>query len=322
MNETQAISALRDLCFQHADTRTRELQGRGHKLAHYTSAENGVNILRGKTLWLRNAALMNDFSEIAYGHHCIAHCFGNTDLGKRLHDAVDPAHPGLIGEVWQWLANAESNARLHTYMASVCEHGAEDSFGRLSMWRAYGGDKAGVALVFNTDFLDADPTTLDTYTSPVLYADEHGFADEFEKLVRNLEQNRELLAQVPADNARSIIFYAMQFAVLSTKHPGFTEEQEWRVIHSPYDGGSAFVLPSAESVAGIPQVVYKLPLQNQDGMNMPEVELPKLLHRVIIGPSAYPNQIAEAYYEVLRALGIEDARARISVSHIPLRRVG
>lgn len=34
---------------------------------HYTSAENGINIIKNKEIWLRNVRCMNDFSEVEHG---------------------------------------------------------------------------------------------------------------------------------------------------------------------------------------------------------------------------------------------------------------
>lgn len=323
MDAEQAIEAFAEVCFAHSVERIAALQTAGKKFAHYTTASNAKLILEGKRLWLRNAALMNDFSEITHGLGCLRYVADKTDLLKRLHDAVEAVHPGIAGEAYNLFATTENAVRNLTYMTSVCEHDPDDEFGRLSMWRAYGGDTAGVALVFNPDFLDEDSGALDAYTSPVLYGGPNEFAGEFAKMVVGVEANKELMASVPADNVRLGLLHALRFAVLSTKHKGFAEEQEWRVLHSPHDGSSEIMPPCVESVAGIPQVVHKLPLENLDGMDMQSVNLPTLLHRVIIGPSAYPHQIALAFAKILyEDCGIEDPWARIRVSEIPLRRVG
>jgi len=39
----------------------------GARLVHYTSAENAYRIISGKQVWLRNAHLMNDYSEMQHG---------------------------------------------------------------------------------------------------------------------------------------------------------------------------------------------------------------------------------------------------------------
>lgn len=55
-------------------------------------------------------------------------------------------------------------------------------------------------------------------------------------------------------------FDVLKHAVLATKHPGFHEEREWRVIYSPAQQLSRHLSASLEIVRGIPQRIYKLPL--------------------------------------------------------------
>ncbi|MDJ0278670.1 hypothetical protein QLH51_17900 [Sphingomonas sp. 2R-10] len=43
------------------------MKAEGLKFAHYTTAENALNIMAVKSVWLRNAAVMNDHSEIEPG---------------------------------------------------------------------------------------------------------------------------------------------------------------------------------------------------------------------------------------------------------------
>jgi len=56
-----------EVFFCYDRKRTKEMGDRKSLLAHYTTAETAMKIIRGRSLWLRNAAVMNDFSEIEYG---------------------------------------------------------------------------------------------------------------------------------------------------------------------------------------------------------------------------------------------------------------
>src|SRR3546814_6485808 len=78
-----------------------------------------------------------------------------------------------------------------------------------------------------------------------------------------LRAHQDLLAQVPRDRAKPILFHAFQELVLTTKHPGFGEEEELRIIHSPFMFSSAYVMPSIHTIGGIPQVVHKIKLKKQ-----------------------------------------------------------
>jgi hypothetical protein len=322
MDEQEAIKEMYRRCFPFDIARTEELLKSGTKLAHYTTAENGLNIIQSKTFWLRNAALMNDFSEIEHGRLCFAYVIQETDLFNRLSGAIEPHHASLCDEVLKWLDDADLDARLFTYMTAVSEHAVDDEIGRLSMWRAYGGNVAGIALVLNTDFLQSEATSLESATSPVHYGGPAEFASEMRQLVEALEGAPELVSAVPRENVKAILFNAFRYAILSTKHQGFSEEREWRVLHSPRRASSDFVEPLVTSIRGIPQLVYRIPLEDRPGLGMPELELDRLLHRVIIGPTQYPFQIAEAYDEAMQRAGVQNAGERIKISRIPLRHLG
>jgi phosphatidylinositol kinase/protein kinase (PI-3 family) len=154
MTEDEAANAFYELMYQHVTERFEKLKSGNRKIAHYTSAENAMNIINGKTIWLRNAALMNDFMEIRYGKQRLL-----VALQQRLSEIetlFNSNHNGLAAEVFNWLADAEFTVNSQTYLTSFAEHPADDGLGKLSMWRAYGGPVAGVAIVFNTEVFESD----------------------------------------------------------------------------------------------------------------------------------------------------------------------
>lgn len=69
-------------------------------------------------------------------------------------------------------------------------------------------------------------------------------------------------------------------------------------------------------------MVYHLPLANQAGMNLPGIDLNRLLHRVIIGPCQHPLQIASTFEDILASMNIDNPSERIAISLIPLRHPG
>src|SRR3546814_16552956 len=129
-----------------------------------------------------------------------------------------------------------------------------------------------------------------------------------------LQAHKDLLDQVPLDRAKSILFYSFQDLVLTTKHPGFGEEEEWRIIHSPFMFSSAYVMPSIHTIGGLPQVVHKIELKNQPNLNAPELELDNLLPRVIVAPCQYPNNVAFALQAAPPTASDTNIRGRLSMS--------
>jgi hypothetical protein len=93
---------------------------------------------------------MNDFMEVQYGLQCLYRAY-HSEAGKRFQAVLDRLFDGLRTEIeklfdyWTW------RLRTDTYFTCVSEHKGEgeDTLGRLSMWRAYGGT-TGVALVMNS----------------------------------------------------------------------------------------------------------------------------------------------------------------------------
>lgn len=320
MDVNQAVDAFSELAFPYETRRFQEVFDQGLKMAHYTTAENAALILKSQTLWLRNAQLMNDFSEVAYGTNCLQLALQGGQ-GARMQAALDAAHPGLWMAIAEFLNSIEAQTRTHTYLTSLSAHKSDDHLGRLSMWRAYGGPTSGVAIVFNTEVFGQESLRLGAYSSPVVYGDQFSMGEHLAEVVDGLAASTELIKQVPFDNAKAIMINALQFATLSFKHPAFAEEQEWRVIHRPLTDASAFIPTSVETVRGIPQMVCKIPLRDQPGLEMPWLNMDRLLNRIIIGPCVYPQQVAWGFSEILRGMGLDPA-GKIVIAAIPLRQQG
>lgn len=314
--------ALAEALFAYSLKRNEEVTRHRRKLAHYTTAENALNIISGQTIWLRNAAVMNDHSEIEHGRAVLNACLKLPTIGDRFARVLDGGHAGLSARVLNHVANQRALAREKIFVISLSEHEEDDCLGRLSMWRAYGGTTAGAALVFNAEIFDDAQLNLMSFASPVLYGGFEQFAPELEAVIHRLEQNPALLRGVTSDVAFSALSTALDFAILSTKHLGFSEEREWRVIHRPFEHSSAHVEEGIVAISGTPQLIYRLPLVNKPGMNMPRLTLDRLLQRVIIGPSLHPETTRRAIVEALRAKGVTTPEPRVVLSDIPLRQLG
>src|SRR5262249_26257604 len=76
---------------------------------------------------------------------------------------------------------------------------------------------------------------------------------------------------------------SMVAAVTCLKHEGFREEREWRVIHLPHMRPSPLMESSPETVGGIPQTVYKIPLDEKKSDELADLSFVRLFDRMIIG---------------------------------------
>lgn len=250
-----------------------------------------------RDVWMRNASSMNDYMEVAFGSSCLKASL--QQFGQRLEAVLNNVRSGLCNDSLNWLGRADFNLHQHTYLTSLSEHRPNDDLGLLSMWRAYGGPTAGVALIFNTSFLEIDGNSLASWLSPVLYGDQ-AYLAEFERWTTSLENNPAVLSAIPPDTLQGLVYNVLQFSILSAKHVGFREEREWRIIHSPRENASAWIQPTFETIQNKPEVVYHLPLRNEIGMQLPQLDLRQLLYLIIIGPCQNPYQVASIFEDILR----------------------
>lgn len=301
------------------------IQEQNRRFVHYTSAATGLSIIQNEQVWLRSALLMNDFQEVEQGQHCVKSAWNHELLGVRIKAALQRIDVGLWNSVCEMYDETDSRQRLQTYLVSISEHGSglgavdEDKFGRLSMWRAYGGDTNVALVVKNTPFI-SESDALNAYTIPVMYADESRFLSYFEKIVENIEDNISVLKNFDSDLVARMLFNSLLFSSLSTKHPGFSEEMEWRIVHSPTLYPSDRMTFDLEVVDGLPQKVYKLPLKNFPDDGLAGMKVSELLEEVIIGPMANPWPVYEAFCEVMSNAGIQNASEKVKISGIPLKR--
>jgi hypothetical protein len=309
---------IRQIFFPYADSKAREALAANSCFVYYTTAETAIKILKTKQIWLRNTLAMNDYMEFDHGYGCFKAAYQKKP-GKALDAALNKCFAGLADEARghfdEWLPTIEHD----TYMMCLSEHlASEDAHGRLSMWRAYGGP-SGIALVLNSAALSIESDALGMFASPVAYLDADGFAAQVMTVARNVEREIDFVRTLQRDMIRQVLFNAFRFSVLCTKHPGFHEEREWRVIASPTMNPSPFLVDGIEVVRGAAQNVLKVDLQNHLEAGVRGLTIPELLDRVIIGPCEYPVVTLKAFRRLLSDAGISEPNTRVTVSGIPLR---
>ncbi len=316
------MQPLEHILFPRLVRKLQTINDKGLSFAHYTSADVALSILRHKQIWLRNASVMNDFSEVQHGEKCLAAALKHPQYGSRFKEAVSAVHP----DAWRFLNERMAlNARerlQNTYLTCLSIHGgdrgapSEASLGRLSMWRAYGG-ATNVALVLRNYPIVRPIANVPVYASPVLYAEEDKFIARFVEVLQNIEGNINRLRPV-AGAFVELLLAALDSAVLSTKHPGFAEEQEWRILYN--DAGVHKLPCQVFSVGGVPQKVHLLDLKDSVDGSVIGMDLNSLLDHILIGPTQFPETVKSAMIQALRDGGYADPERRVRVSTIPLRR--
>jgi len=284
---------------------------------HYSTAEAGVSILANNEVWLRNTSCMNDFSEVQHGLELLADTYASP-VGQRFQAILNDNLDGVCAEVAQLFDRYQDALRHDSFVICVSEHRRqEDITGRLSMWRAY-GSTSGVAIVMNAAPFRSETNVLAAYSTPVRYASRDDLQEDFKELVAGLEKNIDLLKQLGRKEVGGHLFNMFKWAALSVKHPGFGEELEWRVAYTPSLEQSKVIVADVTSFRGVPQTIHKLPLRRFEDIQF-STAIPDLIDRIIIGPTAYPLAMRDAFIELLSRAGVADPRARVWISDIPLR---
>lgn len=292
------------------------------RFVHYTSAEGALKIITQKKLWLRNAACMADYQEVQHGFTVLLRFFGNKEKAKSFKDAVNSVAEGVADEAlnlfdhWWKLGTF----RFKTFILSTSEHDSEeDLHGRLSMWRAFGGNTARVGIVFNVPVRSAGAEAMRLIFSPVAYFKTNEETYLVAEAIQNINANREFLKSLDRKELVGWVFLMLLLGVTCLKHEGFREEREWRVVHCPQLYASPLITASTEIVGGVPQLIYSLPLNKLIDPILEDLDFARLFERLIIGPSQYPMAMFDAYVEALSKAGVTDAEKKIFVSNIPIR---
>src|SRR5262249_33919387 len=197
------------------------------RFVHYTSPEAAL-----KRAWMRNATCMTDYRELQHGFAILHRFFADEERKKRFHAVLDAVSPNIAAEALnlfnQWWMN---DIQLSTYVTSISEHDdREDLHRRLSMWRAFGGQTARVAIVLRIPWYSAALQALSLIIGPVAYLPEEDAPQAImENVIANLRENDnvQFLRSLDRQMVVGAVFNMLVEAVTCLKHEGFQEEREW-----------------------------------------------------------------------------------------------
>lgn len=292
---------------------------RHQRFVHYTAAPAAANMIRNRELWMRNTQCMNDFSEVQLGLELLARAYRGSN-GQRLIGFFEAIFPGFRQDVSERFEALTESVGYGSYIACVSEHDpAEDGIGRLSMWRSYSAG-CGIAMVIRGGpLMGPGSDDLAPFTGPVDYSDRRAFFDRFARFVDGMLREGAYVEGLGHAAACRMLVGSYHFAALSTKHPGFAEEREWRMAFTPNLQPIRDLRRSVELMRGEPQVVYKLPLVRREGADGASTALADILEALIIGPCTSPRAVRDAFVELLDEAGVPDAASKVRMSDIPTR---
>jgi hypothetical protein len=306
----------RQTFFPHARRETERVKQHGGRFAYYTTADTALKIIQSGEIWMRNTATMNDFSEVTHGLECLRLGW-HSDQGAALKGAIDSAFPSLAGEIATLFDQSVPVIRQDTFLTCLSEHtDSEDKYGRLSMWRAYGG-QAGVALILNGAVLESRTDVLGAYTTPVAYVEDNRLREMIGELAASIDGNLDYVRSLGREGLKGTMFEVLRFAAVSSKHPAFAEEKEWRVVAVPSMHPRSILEKAVVTIGHLPQEILRIKLEDrpEDGLVGLKPEL--LLERVLIGPCEHGLVVERALREALDVKGLRGKA--IWRTDIPLR---
>jgi hypothetical protein len=290
-------------------------------LAHYTSIHSLEAILKNDEIWFSNPLLMNDLEEVRFGiSEGVRFFFESSEIGDACKDIgrlnLLKHHLNSYGNIFLTEHLADS------YIFCLSEHQKENQDGLLSMWRGYGGNGSGAAIVFDTSKIEVRRNT------PLIIAKVHYGSkdDRLRWLKERTVQFAALLSAVniPTDKlnlAAYSFFERLKLFAFFSKHHGFSEEKEWRIVYLR-DRDRAKVFDDMFSYWIGPRGVepkLKFKIAHIPGITAEDLSISKLCFRKLLGPAIQSPLARLSILRMLDRLGKQDLKDKVLASTIPFR---
>ena len=292
-------------------------------LAHYTSVSVLESILLNKELWMSNPLFMNDLEEVRFGFNNIApRVFANQEI---IDACKSNERAKIFFDYFNFLFQKFSNQdAMDTYVFCLSEHDITDFDGRLSMWRGYGGNGNGVAIVFDTGKLTA------VENSPMILA-KVIYATVEERLVwldRKIADFSQVLSAifVPDDKLHIVawmLFQRLKMFALFAKHNGFAEEKEWRLVYVNDRDHLQLLAPMYGYNIGNQGVEPKLKLKMEGikGITPENFSIENIIDRILVGPSISSPLVRDSITRMISTIGMPGLGSKVYSSTIPFRQM-
>lgn len=292
------------------------------RLAHYTRTENVLNIIKNRSLWMSNPLNMNDYQEVVGGLFFTLRYLTNERYMPPFFQA-EKERRLLIGEFERLMKSYGETHAFDLYVGCFSAHDDGDfPDGKLSMWRGYGDNGLGAAIAFDTKEIKILPR------SPLILA-EVSYVNDSERadFVREkLEQLSSFLQEKNLDErgiaeSFAIFFKRILIASIFSKHKGFEEEREWRLIYLPdldLSNELRSMFGTAHTTEGL-QPKLKLKLSKENPIFGDDFEMDDFIYKIMIGPRVNSPLNIFAMERELELIGRDKLKTRLVASSIPYR---
>ncbi len=295
-------------------------------LAHYTSVQVVEQIVKHEELWFSNPLYMNDLEEMRLGILLGSQLFPR--FAQQASNDEDQVRR-LIEYFNHYITHLATETALDTYVFCLSEHDPKDTDGLLSMWREYGSKGNGAALVFNTQKIRYQPHS-PLLIAKVVYASSADRTKELEARLADWARIT-LESNIPADRLYLAAYAAFNFVkslALTTKHRGFSEEREWRVIYVPERDPLGYFKGQLDYFVGPrgvePKLKFKfgatnLPQDKRSAEPLTSRNLSEIMEFILLGPSISSPLARLAFIRMLERNNKANFANRVFSSTIPLR---
>jgi Protein of unknown function (DUF2971) len=290
-------------------------------LAHYTSIKVMKSILRTGEVWFSNPLFMNDLQEVRFGLREGQRLFFNIELLRKAAGSEERVQ--LVGSAFtSFFGQYDTNDVFDTYVFCLSEHDKSNMDGLLSMWRGYGHHGDGVALVFDPSAVTVVPSS-PLVISKVTYASDD---DRVSQLEQRLQRWADLASQAELPNEKLFLAAYVALSVIkdfaiTTKHIGFLEEAEWRVVYQPDRDRGGLLKDCLTYHIGERGVEPKLAFKvgHVPGVTADDLALERLVERIILGPSLSSPLARRSVARMLEKIEKPAFIQKLWASGIPLR---
>jgi hypothetical protein len=193
------------------------------------------------------------------------------------------------------------------------------------MWRGYGGNGHGAAIVFDSSKINNLPT------STFILAKVHygSGPDRIAWIKTKIGEFVALFATAPIETsdlpaAAFQLFQRFKLFSLFSKHQGFAEEAEWRIVYMRDRDSAGLLTPMFDYKVGSHGVepILKFKIEAKVGVAALDFSLEKLIDQIILGPTVSSPLSHAAIVKMLEKIDRPELAKRVRASSIPYRSRG
>jgi len=289
-------------------------------LAHYTSISSLEKIVTSNEIWFSNPLMMNDINELRF---VILEGANRFLYNNEVQNACGSQERfNILSEHFDRFKNIFDNEHaFDVYALCFSEHDKNDNDGLLSMWRGYGENGNGAAIIFDAGKIN------ENQSSPFLiikieYLSKqqmHDWIDQKFSQFANILKTQNI-ADDDLEYAAHVLFEVIKLFALGVKHQGFSEEREWRMVYQKDKDEKKYLHSMLCYNSGKRGLEPKLKFKVQpSGFTASDLSLNKIVDRIILGPAISSVMTRKTVERMLSNLGKADLNKNLISSTIPFR---